>query len=107
MVKFDKTELLKLISKASVDSVEALRKANRYCKTFRDILDPVCDYLIEKYGFKLVQYQETISVFGWASLFKKNDWKEERNANDDLSVICKAIKNSRGKKRSEEVEKIV
>ena len=53
--------------------------------TIQDLYDEreSIELLCKEFGFKRIEYQETVSLFGWTRLLDKNDWKECRDKEED------------------------
>lgn len=90
--KFSDDELTEMIADATVETIKKMKQIdNDYTHSFRDIFeDPgLIQYLIEKFGFKRIEYELCINIFGWGSVFDKSDWKGDRG--DHLDKITDAV----------------
>jgi len=89
--KFSDSELTEMIAEATIDTIKKMKQTRYYTHSFQDIFDDprFVQYLIEKFGFNLIEYESYWSVFGWASIFDKSDWKESRD--DLLNKITEAV----------------
>lgn len=92
--KFSHQELSELIAEATVETFKKLRgKSNIYIHNFQDVFHDIYNtqynivsYLIENKGFKRIEYQDVWSVFGWASIFDRQDWGSDRDPELDFIV---------------------
>lgn len=66
---------------------------NIYISGYEDMHHSVIEYLVQEKGFEKVEYEEKWSVFGWPSLFDKEDWGEQRG--EKLNKITEEL-NKRG-----------
>lgn len=88
--KFSDNELTELIAEATVETIKKMRKAGDYTHSFQYIFrKDLIQYLIEKIGFKRIEYELCWNIFGWGSVFDKKDWKEDRD--DHLDKITEAV----------------
>jgi len=87
--KFSDNELTEMIAEATVEIIK--KRTGNYTHNFQDIFgdSSLIQYLIEKFGFKLIEYELRWSAFGWASIFDKTNWKEDRG--DHLDKITDAV----------------
>lgn len=92
-IKFSDNELTEMLAEATVDIITKMKKRIRYIHNFQDAFeseDPsLIRYLIEKFGFKLIDHELCWSAFGWASVFDKSDWKGDRD--DHLDKITDIV----------------
>jgi len=99
--KFIDEEITEMIAEAVVDTIKKMKMDTRYyTHNFQDVFEgcykkdcpDVCKYLIEKFGFKPIEYELFWSVFGWPSIFDKTDWEGGRDSqNDHLNKITEAV----------------
>ncbi len=91
--KFSDDELTEMIADATVETIKKMKITGDETHSFQDIFnygnDNLVQYLIEKFGFKTIEYELNWSVFGWASLFDKTDWKWDRD--NSLDKITEAV----------------
>jgi len=96
--KFTHDELTKIIAEAAVAVVKTMVNDKDYVHSFQDVFSrcymdnkkaDIEGYLIKEKGFKLIEYAENWYTFGWASIFHKEDWKDNRD--DDLNKITDAV----------------
>lgn len=89
--KFSDNELTEIIAEATVETIKKMKRVGDSTHDFQDVFeDPsLVQYLIEKFGFKLIEYELYRSVFGWGSVFDKTDWKGDRN--NLLDKITEAV----------------
>ncbi len=94
--KFSDDELTEMIAKTTVDIIKKMKKVNDQTHNFQDIFNSedhsIIQCLIEKFGFKSVEYELYWSVFGWASVSDKTSWKGDRDNRLDkiTDVVNKA-----------------
>lgn len=86
--KFSDDELTEMIAEATVETIKKAKMTdNHYIHNFQDVFDDkdnsLIIYLIEKFGFKLIIYESTWNVFGWASIFDKDEWRDDRGEHLD------------------------
>lgn len=86
--KFSDNELTEMIAEATVDTIKKMKMTdNHYIHTFQDVFDSedpsLIQYLIEKFGFKLIEYELSYRVFGWGSVFDKDEWGDDRGEHLD------------------------
>lgn len=89
MKKFTQKEFEDIVIKASIsvlkdhEYVKNYKQSNKepfkITVTFQDILFSVIEVLIEKFGFKKVNFIGKFDVFGWADILDSKDWKGERD----------------------------
>lgn len=81
--KFSDEELTEMISEYTVYIIKIMKQNDDYIHSFQDIFNSgdqgIIQYLKEKYGFNDIEYELFWSVFGWASIFDKSDWKGDRD----------------------------
>lgn len=89
--KFSDNELSDMIAEATVETIKKMKRAGNYTHNFQDIFseDSLIQYLIEKFGFRRIEYELNWNIFGWASIFDKADWKEDRD--DRLDKITEEV----------------
>lgn len=91
--KFSDNELTEMIAEATVETIKKTKISNNYMHNFQDIFeskDPsLIEYLIEKFGFKLIEYELSWRVFGWSSVFDKDEWGDDRG--EHLDKITDAV----------------
>ena len=88
--KFSDNELTEMIVEATVETIKKKKKADDYLHSFQDVFNSeypsLIKYLIGKFDFKLIEYELTWSIFGWASIFDKTDWTEDRGKHLDKII---------------------
>lgn len=91
--KFSDNELTEMLAEATVETIKKMKQTGDRTHNFQDIFyfenDSLIQCLIEKFGFKLIDYELCWSVFGWASIFDKKDWKGDRH--NHLDKITEAV----------------
>lgn len=98
--KFTEEDLTGMICEAIIWVVRELAKRDVYIHNFSDAMMPHCSqphdiiidvptFLVKQRGFRATQYEADWSVFGWPSLFHKDDWGEQRT--DRLNDITDFI----------------
>lgn len=86
--KFTKEEFEELVIKIIL-KILSTHKHKRV--SYQDIHFEVFEELINNFGFKEVEFEGEFSVFGWANLLDKTDWK--RDCDETLEKIRSKILN--------------
>ena len=100
--QFSKEELVDMIGDATVQVIKRMKQQpldEIYLHSFQDICSGIwceggyslAEAMIELFGFKSIIYENSISFFGWASIFAKNDWEEYRDEEDGLNKVVDKV----------------
>jgi len=93
--KFSEKELLDIVADAAVEVVKQMKalplEKYVHLHNFQDIFSGnyctdrinLASCLVDKFGFKRIEYEQVFSVFGWPSIFHKGDWESDREKNLD------------------------
>ena len=71
--QFSQEEISQMVVEALSVIIDKTKKKH---SDFEYLIEPVCDYLVKYRGFEYIEFEARWNVFGWASLFDENDWKE-------------------------------
>jgi len=95
--QFTREEIRDMVAEATVDNIKKLKAMpNEYTHSFKTIFsgdyenNTLADSLISLFGFKRIEYEQHFSVFGWPSIFYKNDWANDRD--EDLDYITDKVR---------------
>jgi hypothetical protein len=78
--KFMDNEITEMVADATISVIKKMKGREEGVHGFEDIMnDGLIQFLIEKYDFKRLTYENIWTVFGWASIFDKTDWKGDRD----------------------------
>ena len=78
--KYTKEEFEKLVLETILDILRS-RDDKESNISYQRINFEVIEKLIEKYGFKEVEFEGSFEIFGWANLLDKEDWKHDQDEN--------------------------
>jgi len=90
--KFSKKEFENIIIQITKNILKNKTKKEHLC--FQDILPEVIEELIKEFDFKEIKFDAEFNVFGWADIFDKMDWENDRD--EQLNRFTEGIK--RGEK---------
>lgn len=91
---FGKNEFEEIVIKATINVLKTREIREGKHISFQPLLYDVVGELIKNFGFKKVEFTSEFSVFGWADILDEEDW--ERNRDEQLNLLTKAIKNEKG-----------
>lgn len=94
--QFNDDELTEMVAEATVETIKKMKRAGDRVHDFQHVFDNegsnIAQYLIEKFGFKYIEYELCWRAFGWASIFDKTDWKDDRG--NHLDKITDIVNNA-------------
>jgi hypothetical protein len=88
--EYTQEEFRVLVLDETVAAVKARKvrkedEGSSYLHGFQDVYFDVAQALVAKHGFVMAEFKGEFWAFGWASMFDKSDWKDQRD--DDLDAI--------------------
>ncbi len=95
--KYSDEEFKKIVRTATTNVITKLEIKENERISFQDIIEDVAEELIKTFGFKRVKFDAEFSVFGWANILDKDDWKEVRG--EELNKLTDFV-NIKLKKKS-------
>ena len=88
--QFTADELADIVANATVEVIKMMKAVPKeehlQVHSFQDVCSGsykddrinLEDCLVDKFGFKPIVYEQQFSIFGWPSIFSKEDWKSDR-----------------------------
>ena len=76
--KYSDKEFKQIVRTATANVINKMEIKENKRISFQDIIEDVAEELIQTFGFKRVKFDAEFSVFGWADISDKDDWKEVR-----------------------------
>lgn len=101
-LQYSRDQLLDMVGDATVHVIKKMKQQPAdeiYLHSFQDIFSGIwcgggyslSDAMIELFGFKEIAYESSVSLFGWASIFKKGDWESYNKCEDLDKVVDKVL----------------
>lgn len=107
--KFTENDITKMVTEAVLNILK--NNKEEYIHSFQDVFARSCkgitveSYLIKEKGFKPLKFTTEWDIFGWASLFHKDDWKNEIASDKNLEKIIDAVNAAGFSKKDDSMEK--
>lgn len=94
--KYSDKEFKKIVRTATNNIITKIKTKENKRISFQDIIEDVAEELIKNFGFKRVKFDAEFSIFGWADILDKSDWKEVRD--EELNKLTDFINTELKKK---------
>ena len=78
--KYTKEEFEKFVLEIILDVLRS-RDDKESNFSYQRIHSEVIEKLVERYGFKEVEFEADFNIFGWANLLDEEDWKHDQDEN--------------------------